>query len=75
MHAGGPLFRRARDGMPRHFGGLFVLSRPGIDVAINPIGPAGNQAGCAKPDEYVLRAFADDRALTGFQDVKVVVTP
>jgi len=28
-----------------------------------------------KPDEYVLRALADDGALTGFQDVKVVVTP
>ncbi len=28
-----------------------------------------------KPGEYVLRALADDGALTGFQDVKVVVTP
>ena len=28
-----------------------------------------------KPDEYVLRALADDGALTDFQDVKVVVTP
>jgi hypothetical protein len=28
-----------------------------------------------KPDEYVRRALADDGALTGFQDVKVVVTP
>src|SRR6267142_2044576 len=35
MRAGGLLFRRARDGMPRHFGGLFVLSRHGIGVAIN----------------------------------------
>jgi hypothetical protein len=28
-----------------------------------------------KPGEYVLQALADDGALTGFQDVKVVVTP
>jgi hypothetical protein len=28
-----------------------------------------------KPGEYVLRALADDGALTGFQDVSVVVTP
>lgn len=28
-----------------------------------------------KPGEYVLRGLADDGALTGFQDVSVVVTP
>lgn len=28
-----------------------------------------------KPGEYVRRALADDGALTGFQDVTVVVTP